>query len=1283
MSGASETARNVGRTLSHAFGGVGNYTTAGELLTGVQIGTSCFDRPVPMLYGRNRIAGNLIWMPQSFWEKVAGESASGGGKGGNSPSSGTPDAYYQGFAIGLCEGPVGDILRVWRDKEQFGGLDKLDGGVFTYFHGTRPQTPWTYFDSTPVAKSTEEFVAENGYRIEDPGLDHITSPTSLIPPASIRIKYGGVWKYLLNSSQVSAGYRTGQLYRPNQDILGYPANPNPYYYTIVKVGSGASAYWEVTFSDASLLGCPVIITYSGTRNYSGYAIGYSGTAYLITPRMSLGSSNSMKNYTFEVSGFLDENTDVGGADPAAVVFDMLTNAIYGCGWDASRIEVDLGPDGTVASGYRRYCDQMGFKVSPALNEQKAALDYVQSILDSTNSAMTWSNGKLRVVPLGDVTVGTFTPALQPVYDIVIDNMSALTGSDGSVASIDDGPVTVMRKRQSDTYNRIPVEYLDQANEYNVAVVSEVDQADVDATGSVREAQAVRLACITNQRHAQIISRLMAQRSCYVRNRFKIRVGFKHAVLEPLDIITITEPRLGLDRKPVRITSVDEDPVAQDITIEAEEMPIGIAQAARFATEVGEGGGQDYGTKPYFSNTPIIFAPPPTATESGGPEVWIGTSGANKDWGGSQVWLSWDGITYVYEGDIGAATYGTTVGAVNAGSPFDSVNNVDVDLSVSAGQLASVTDVERDALASDCWLEGEVIAYRDATLQVDGSYRLSSLRRGCRGTASSSHPAGAPFIRIDDNLMKLQVDPTRYGQTIYVKLVSFNLSKTQYDDISDVPVYQYTLPSFALSGAEQILNLPVKFAFDQLVLEDWDIVGSGVVCLASGGLDGSRVLQVTGQAVMIHKGLIPVDALRPIRIASLWKQETQPTNGTGTFRVGFCGIGADMTTKVSMTGADTLSEQYVTDAFESPNASWYSSESFLSGRGSPGGTAAGTVNAPGKFHEDVRYVRLMLIMNGDVGESPAGDGTVSVDNLAALDATADVAKAGNAVRNRTLYGVAVNRVMAAAAGEWDGVPLAAGDLWFDSDQNYVPWRWSGSQWLTVADASPVIASRLAAGIITADKIDAGAVTADKLAADAIKTTGYTFTGTEGGTNEVATSGAKMQRSGTALLAAANSFKVGAVPFSDMALARAFARVDVGASSFSPIYVKGFSSITRVAGPPACLWFQVETEVFSGVQPIPALSVGTCPEEDVGTDADLIAQIQPFIVGYDRNYNYGSGSYYPPGSYHDYGWLGIYVALRRATPGVVGGVPTVEYSWVDPEAFGTGNAVTLYVALITNN
>ena len=64
---------------------------------------------------------------------------------------------------------------------------------------------------------------------------------------------------------------------------------------------------------------------------------------------------------------------------------------------------------------------------------------------------------------------------------------------------------------------------------------------------------------------------MLQRKQYIRNTYKFQLGWAYCLLEPMDIVLLTDTRLGPAAAPVRVTSVEENGDGA-LTIEAEEIP---------------------------------------------------------------------------------------------------------------------------------------------------------------------------------------------------------------------------------------------------------------------------------------------------------------------------------------------------------------------------------------------------------------------------------------------------------------------------------------------------------------------------------------------------------------------------------------------------------------------------------------------------------------------------------------------------------------------------------------
>ncbi|MBJ3774812.1 baseplate multidomain protein megatron [Acuticoccus mangrovi] len=91
----------------------------------VSVQTAAEGDPISRVYGRMRLAGTVIWATD-FTEH--GTTTSTGGKGGGSTV--TEYSYTASFAVGLCEGTIARIGRVWADGEPL-DLDQMAHRIHT------------------------------------------------------------------------------------------------------------------------------------------------------------------------------------------------------------------------------------------------------------------------------------------------------------------------------------------------------------------------------------------------------------------------------------------------------------------------------------------------------------------------------------------------------------------------------------------------------------------------------------------------------------------------------------------------------------------------------------------------------------------------------------------------------------------------------------------------------------------------------------------------------------------------------------------------------------------------------------------------------------------------------------------------------------------------------------------------------------------------------------------------------------------------------------------------
>jgi hypothetical protein len=88
-------------------------TRSGPRLTDTGIQASTEGTPIPRIFGRLRLAGQVIWASR-YRQTATTTTSHGGGKGGSSVSVSETDYTYSiSFAVGLCAGKATRLGRVW------------------------------------------------------------------------------------------------------------------------------------------------------------------------------------------------------------------------------------------------------------------------------------------------------------------------------------------------------------------------------------------------------------------------------------------------------------------------------------------------------------------------------------------------------------------------------------------------------------------------------------------------------------------------------------------------------------------------------------------------------------------------------------------------------------------------------------------------------------------------------------------------------------------------------------------------------------------------------------------------------------------------------------------------------------------------------------------------------------------------------------------------------------------------------------------------------------------
>ena len=518
-----------------------------------------------------------------------------------------------------------------------------------------------------------------------------------------------------------------------------------------------------------------------TSNHPTQALAYARTAYVASGSYQLGSSPDLPSHNFEVTGALSGTVSgIPDANPADIIADYLTNPQYSIGLSTAKLASNLAT-------YKTYCAAQGIFMSPVLDQQEQATQTIQRWAQLTNSFIFWSGNQLQFCPLGDSDLSangaTYTPDLTPVYNLSYDDFIVAQG---------EAPVTVDFIDPADGYNQVQIDMKDRSNAYNDTPIVWRDQTSIDQYGELM-ANVISAKEICIQSIAQICAALIGKRSVYITKKYTFKLPRRFIFMEPGDIYTVTDANIGLNNFPVRILSVKSG-TDRILTVTAEEFPYGIGSIAAYSTQGADAGPTfDSGVAPGNINTPAIFEPSPAQT-GGVPQVWVGASGG-ADWGGCNVYLSFDGVTYSEVGTILAGLLqGALITALPATVDPDTTDTLYVDLTESEGVMpATATHADADALRTLVLVDAEVMAYGTATPGTLNSYStdLTYLRRGQYGTTVVAHAVGAPFTRLDPNFLFEYDLPAAYvGATLYFKFCSFNNFGGAVQDIADVPEYTY-------------------------------------------------------------------------------------------------------------------------------------------------------------------------------------------------------------------------------------------------------------------------------------------------------------------------------------------------------------------------------------------------------------------------------------------------------------------------------------------------------------
>jgi hypothetical protein len=729
--------------------------------TSLQIQTSTSTLPIPIVWGQNKISPNVIWFAN--FRAVPGSSGKGiGGKGGllgGAAAAANSYTYAADLIMALCEGPIAGVGWIWKDLSVY-VAPELGIGIVP---GETPQPVWPYLETTypwnALAYQGTAIAWAAGYNLGDSA---------------------AVGNHNFEIIGIFAG--TG--------VNGIDADP-----ALIINDFLTNAQYGCGFDPASIDGTTLFGS-GGDASVQTYcrAMGYAFSPALISQEQA-SSILTRWLQIFSIAavwsgGLLkfipygDTAISQGSQQTVSQQFSIPTPVPLNSGTPVPAIVTVAPASEFVSDGGVVYASSnfplafIGSTVPTASGEY--------GIVAGTYIFNPADGGKPIIITYTVAAAASYTPNLTPVYD--------LTDADFIGEKGNKDPVHVERVDVFSLPTIQRVEVIARDNQYSALPVEARDQSQIEIfgprVGSTIQAHEICDEYVMGPAIAQTI----LQRALYVRTKFMFKLSWEYCLLDPMDIVTITDSNLGLSNYPVRIIEIEEDDKGT-LSFTCEELVAGVSNPAFNPSATANGFQPNWGVPAVSVNPPLIFEPPPGLT-GGVAQVWFGASGINGDsgtqWGGAYVYISLDNVTYSQVAVItGPMRQGVLTASLPAASGWDSLDTLSVNLTESDGTLSGTSQGGAQGGATLSLVDGELLAYESATLTTANNYNLTGLARGLSGSVAAAHSSGASFFRLDGAVLRYDLPANFVGTTLYFKFQSFNIFGGGIEDLSTCAVYSYT------------------------------------------------------------------------------------------------------------------------------------------------------------------------------------------------------------------------------------------------------------------------------------------------------------------------------------------------------------------------------------------------------------------------------------------------------------------------------------------------------------
>jgi len=479
--------------------------------------------------------------------------------------------------------------------------------------------------------------------------------------------------------------------------------------------------------------------------------GYRGVCHAVLRRMYLGNSSFLRPISFTVRRCPNQLALTGGheniagdANPAAMIYEILTDTRWGLGLSSGLIDVTSFR----AAGDTLYTEALGLSMlvdtaAPASEIIQEILRHVDGVLyaDPATGALTLKLAR------ADYTVGSL-----PVFD------------ESNLESFE-----IARGGWGETRNNIKIEYVDRAQNFTPRVAQAQDLANIQIQGGQLAVESINFRGLSNAAAAQRVAARALKALSLPPAQIAMVANREAWALRPGSVAVVNWPPLGITGLVFRVTRPRSGSLL-DGKIQIDAVPdIFAVDWTGYSPPPGTVWTNPTSAPSALSASRLIEAPYGLIGGEHRRAMTLAARGAGVTLG-YEVWSDPAGGTaYAHTADASGSTPSGTLNAAMAIGATSLVVLAGVDM----WQLASVSSADLAAGKNLLLIDDELIAWQTITDNLDGTYTITVIARGVLDTSPRAHSSAARvwFLTGGSGL----TTSADYGadSTVTAKLLPFN------------------------------------------------------------------------------------------------------------------------------------------------------------------------------------------------------------------------------------------------------------------------------------------------------------------------------------------------------------------------------------------------------------------------------------------------------------------------------------------------------------------------------